>query len=130
MTYLPGTDDAIYPGTNHITADVCIEDDRHLVVLDASSIAYPLDGLLVTLARALSAVGRLEDFCTLARVRSAHPAVIEALEALQSEPSIARTLKLTLTPEDADRLAIDLRDAALERPRCARCSNYAVDREH
>lgn len=129
MTYLPGSDEAIYPGTNHITADVHLEDDRHTVILDASPIMYPLDGLLVTLARALSAVGRLDEFCTLARVRSAHPAVIEALQAIESEPSIARTLQLTLTPEDADRIAVDLQDAALERPKC-RCGNYAVDGEH
>lgn len=129
MTYLPGTDEAIYPGTNHITADVHIEDDRHTVILDASPIAYPLDGLLPTLARTLADVGLLDEFCVLGRNRSSHPRVGQALEALQSEPSIARLLKLTLTPEDADRIGLDLQDAALERRKC-RCGNYAVDGEH
>ena len=129
MTYLPGTDEAIYPGTNHITADVHLEDDRHTVILDASPIAYPLDGLLPTLARTLADVGLLDEFCTLGRNRSSHPRVLAAVDALASEPSIARLLQLTLTPADADRLVVDLQDAALERPRCARCSNFAVDRE-
>lgn len=132
MTYLPGSDEAIYPGTNHITADVHLEDDRHTVILDASPIAYPIDGLLPTLARALSDVGLLDEFCVLGRNRSAHPRVGQALEALQSEPSIARLLKLTLTPEDAGRIGLDLIDAAEEQPKCGApgCPNFAVDREH
>jgi hypothetical protein len=129
MTYLPGTDEAIYPGTNHITADVHLEDDRHTVILDASAIAYPLDGFMATLARTLADVGLLDEFCTLGRNRSSHPRVLAAVDALQSEPSIARLLQLTLTPEDADRLAVDLQDAALERTTC-RCGNYAVDGKH
>ena len=132
MTYLPGTDEAIYPGTNHITADVHLEDDRHTVILDASAIAYPLDGLLPTLARTLADVGLLDEFCTLGRNRSSHPRVLAAVDALQSEPSIARLLKLTLTPEDAERISHDLWTAAQEVPRCQvhGCPNFAVDREH
>ena len=129
MTYLPGSVEAIYPGHDHITADVHLEDDRHTVILDASPIAYPLDGFMATLARTLADVGLLDEFCTLGRNRSSHPRVLAAIDALTSEPSIARLLKLTLTPEDADRIAVDLRDAALERPKC-RCGNYAVDGEH
>lgn len=126
MTYLPGTDDAIYPGTNRITANAVVEDDRHLVVLDLSPVAYPADGLIPTLARALADVGLLD---ALARVRSSHPAVGEALDALASEPSIARTLQITLTPEDAARIACELDAAALEPQPCAwdGCSRYRVD---
>lgn len=129
MTYLPGTDEAIYPGTNHITADVHLEDDRHTVVLDLSPIAYPLDGFLATLARTLSDVGLLDEFNVLGRNRSSHPRVGQALEALRSEPSIARLLKVTLTPADAGRIATDLDDAALEPDTCAwdGCTNYRID---
>lgn len=129
MTYLPGTDEAIYPGTNHITADVHLEDDRHNVVLNLAPIAYPLDGFLASLARTLSDVGLLDEFCTLGRNRSSHPRVKYAVDALQSEPSIARLLQVTLTPADAERIAADLRDAALEPPVC-RCGNYATDGTH
>jgi hypothetical protein len=131
MTYLPGTDEAIYPGTNHITADVHLEDDRHTVILDASAIATPtLDGFVATFGRALDDVGLLDEFCTLARNRANVDRCMQALGAIHSERSVARTLMFTLTPADADRIGTDCKDAALERPRCARCSNYAVDREH
>lgn len=132
MTYLPGQDEAIYPGHEHITADHHVEDDRHTVILDASAIAYPLDGLLATLARTLADVGLLDEFCVLGRNRSSHPRVLQAVEALRSEPQIARLLQLTLTPADAERIATDLQDAALEPERCTfpGCGSYAVDREH
>ncbi|MGN6245154.1 MAG: hypothetical protein ACTHQ3_15990 [Motilibacteraceae bacterium] len=129
MTYLPGQDEAILPGHDRITADRVVEDDRHTVILNASVVAYPLDGLLPTLARTLADVGLLDEFCTLGRNRSSHPRVMAAVDALRSEPSIARLLQLTLTPEDAERIATDLRDAALEPAKC-RCGNYAVDGEH
>ena len=103
MTYLPGQDEAILPGTNHITADRVVEDDRHLVVLDLSPTAYPLDGFMATLARQLADVGLLDEFCVLGRNRSSHPRVKFAVDSLEAEPSIARLLKFTLTPEDAER---------------------------
>lgn len=132
MTYLPGSDEAILPGTNHITADRVVEDDRHLVVLDLSPTAYPLDGFMATLARTLADVGLMDEFAVLGRNRSAHPRVGQAIEALASEPSIARLLQFTLTPEDAERIATDLADAALEPSVCTwpGCVNYRTDPEH
>jgi hypothetical protein len=128
--YLPGSDEAIYPGTNHITADVHLEDDRHTVILDASPIAYPLDGLIPQLLFAIERAGIWDAATAMVRNKTSDSIQHQCLDALASEPSIAQLLQLTLTPAGADRLAIDLQDAALERPRCARCSNYAVDRLH
>ena len=132
MTYLPGSDEAIYPGTNHITADAVIEDDRHNVVLNLAPIAYPLDGLLATLARTLADVGLLDEFAVLGRNRSSHPRVRDAIDALQSEPQIARLLQVTLPPRDAERIARDLDDAALERDACRYpgCTGLRVDADY
>lgn len=132
MTYLPGQDEAIYPGHEHITAHRFVEDDRHTVVLNASAVAYPLDGLIPTLLRAIVDVGLWDAARIVGTNRSAHPVVGDAIHALQSEPSIARLLQLTLTPADAERIATDLQDAAEEPERCTYpgCGSYAVDREH
>lgn len=131
MTYLPGQDEAIYPGTNHITADACIEDDRHTVVLDASAIATPtLDGFMATLSRALDDAGILDEFCVLGRNRGNIDRCMQALDAIHSERTVARTLMFTMTPADAERVATNLDDAAREPDWCSHCrSRYAQHRD-
>ena len=127
MTYLPGTPDGIYPG--RCTARAVIEDDQHLVVLDVSGHAYPLDGLLATLARTLADVGLVEEFVVLARNRTSDLRCSMAEQALRSEPSVARCLQITMTVDEADRLRAELDEATLERDACTfpGCHSLRVD---
>ncbi len=129
MTYLPGTDEAIYPGTEDIRVDEVIEDDVHNVVLDLTPLAFPADGFLPTHYRSLVDAGVWDAARVIGSNRSSHPVVLDAMDALRSEKTITQPFKFTFPPELAARIGQQLIDAAREREKCRYpgCCNYAVD---
>jgi hypothetical protein len=130
MTYLPGSDEAIYPG--EITTDLVIDADSANPVIDLTGLLYPLDGLLPQLARTLADVGLLDEFCALGRNRSSSRRAAQAIEALSGERQVGQVFQITRTFAQVDRLIDALIDVNYEPQPCAwpECSSYRTDGEH
>lgn len=119
-----------YPGEP--TAEAVVEDDQHVVVLDLSDLAFPLDGIVPTLLRTIADEGLMSAALPLAHNRSSSVIARDSMFALQNRRAIAQVLQITLTPQQARALRDQLDAAQVERPKCRRlgCTFYAADAEH